>query len=154
VKHLERLLDRTYFACHVRLNDSDAFVIWYQDERDGFIRQPDERLVVAKSIEDLEEAAARIGSALAWEQPTEYDFDRLRDWCRHPSAETVECAAFLNAWNFFDDLARIHENPHSSYANLSRKAAPTYDRLFWGNELPSVTPPDERYCPDWSADDL
>ena len=66
----------------------------------------------------------------------------------------MECSAFLNAWNFFDDLAGLHTGVDSEYTRLSRAAATCYDKLFWGNNLPSVTPPGERFEPTWSPDDL
>jgi hypothetical protein len=147
-------VERLYFACCVRMNGSDAFVIWYQDEHDGFVRSPDGQLLVADSFRSLAAVAAGMGLPLVPDETAEYDFDRLRDWCRRPSAEGVECPAFLNAWNFFDDLAGLHNNPDSPYAKLSRGAGQSYDKLFWGNNLPSVTPPGERFTPSWGADEL
>jgi hypothetical protein len=29
-----------------------------------------------------------------------------------------------------------------------------YDKLFWGNNLPLITPEGERYLPEWSADEV
>jgi len=29
-----------------------------------------------------------------------------------------------------------------------------YDKLFWGNNLPAMTPPGERFVPTWSAEEL
>src|SRR5437763_4943323 len=52
-----------------------------------------------------------------------------------------------DAWNFFDDLTGLHAAPGTEYAQLSRAAAACYDKLFWGNNLPSVTPPGERLFP-------
>lgn len=147
-------MERLYFAFCMRMNGSNTFVIWYQAESDGFLRKPDNRLVAAFSIECLADAASRIGVTLAADQIIDYDFDRLRVWCQHPSAENVECPAFLDAWNCFDDLAGLRLNPDSAYAKLSRNAGPTYDKLFWGNNLPSVTPPGELFTPSWEADEL
>jgi hypothetical protein len=60
----------------------------------------------------------------------------------------------LDAWNFLDDLAGMHVGADTPYARLSRGAAECYDRLFWGNNLPAVTPPGERFEPVWSAEEL
>ena len=147
-------MERLYFACRVRLNGADVFVIWYQDERDGFIRRPEGRLLTAESREALAAKATELGLLLVPDDLVEYDLDRLRAWCRRPNAEAVDCPAFLNAWNFFDDLAGLHDKPNTTYARLSREAAGSYDKLFWGNNLPSVTPPGERFYPSWAADEL
>jgi hypothetical protein len=50
-------MERLYFACRVRLNGSDTFVIWFQDERDGFVRHSDGHLVAAEAF------------AAAWRRP-------------------------------------------------------------------------------------
>jgi hypothetical protein len=147
-------VERLYFACRVRMNGSDAFVIWYQDDRDGFVRKHDERLLVADSVESLAEAAAEISVTLVPDETTDYDFDRLRAWCEHANPASLEYATLLNAWNFFDDLARLNENPDSNFAKLSRSAETVYDKIFWGNNLPSVTPGGERFVPMWEADEL
>jgi hypothetical protein len=147
-------VERLYFACRVRMNGSDALVLWYQDERDGFVRRPDGQLLVAGSPGSLTSAAAEMGLSLGQEDTAAYDFDQLWEWCRRPSAEGVECPAFLNAWNFFDDLAGLHDNPESEYAKLSRGAARSYDKLFWGNNPPSMTPPGKSFTPKWSEDEL
>jgi len=95
-----------------------------------------------------------MGLQLVPHDVVEYDFDRLRSWCRQPSAAGIDYSAFLNAWNFFDDLAGLHDNPGTAYARLSRGAGRGYDKLFWGSNLPSVTPPGEWFTPSWGADEL
>ncbi len=87
-------------------------------------------------------------------EPIEYDFDELRAWCALPDATGLDCSAFLNAWNFLDDLAGLHSGSDTPYTRLSRGAAVCYDKLFWGNNLPPVTPPGERFEPVWRADQL
>jgi hypothetical protein len=66
----------------------------------------------------------------------------------------VDCPVFLNAWNFFDDLAGLHDTPDTPYARLSHEAARSYDKLFWGCNLPSVTPVGEHFDPSWRPEEL
>jgi len=114
---------RLYFVCRLRFHGSDTFVIWYQDERDGFLRTPDGRLLCAPTHEDIAATAAARGIAFDPDKITDYDFDQLEQWCRTPRAEQVDCPVFLNAWNFFDDLAGLHDTPDTPYARLSHEAA-------------------------------
>jgi len=95
-----------------------------------------------------------MGLSLVPDEPARYDFDQLREWCIGAEASGVDCPALLNAWNFFDDLARLHDDAESDYAKLSRGAETSYDKLFWGNNLPSMTPPGESFTPVWSAEEL
>jgi hypothetical protein len=136
------------------MNGVDTFVLWYQEEREGFVRRPDGQLLAACSLEDLASAAAEMGLPLVHDEPARYDFDQLREWCVRAESADVDCPVFLDAWNFFDDLARLHEDCQSDYAKLSRRASQSYDKLFWGNNLPSMTPPGKRFTPTWSAEEL
>jgi len=83
-----------------------------------------------------------------------YDFDRVRTWCDAPVAAGVECRAFLDVWNFLDDLSGLPADADTPYTRLSRAAAGSYDKLFWANNLPAVTPPGEHFDPSWSPEEL
>jgi hypothetical protein len=84
----------------------------------------------------------------------EYDFDRIRAWCGAPDAAGVDCRAFLDAWNFLDDLTGLHAAADTPHTRLSRAAGGVYDKLFWGNNFAAVTPPGERFDPSWSPEEL
>jgi hypothetical protein len=147
-------MERQFYVCRLKVSREGVYVIWYQDTRDGFVRTSEGRLLCAGTLEDIRGRANELGICLVPEEVVDYNLDRLRAWCRQPTANGVDCPAFLNAWNLLDDLAAIHDHPGTSYAQLSRAAAQSYDKLFWGNNLPSVTPPGERYVPSWSAQEL
>src|SRR5438132_8255519 len=114
------MADRPYFVCRVRLDELDAFIIWYSDERDGFAENPDGSLLSAPTHEAIGATAAERDIALVPNEMQDYDFDQIKAWCAAPRAEDVDCTAFLNAWNFFDDLAQFRERPDTVYARLSR----------------------------------
>lgn len=151
---VRQMPDQTYYCCLIRLDGDDKFVIWFEAERDGFVCDSDGRLIWASSPAELATTARNRGISLVAENATLYDFDQISDWIQCRAPERVDCDAFLNAWNFFDDLARIHERPDRNYAKLSWAAANVYDLLFWGCNLPSVTPPGERFEPTWPRESL
>jgi hypothetical protein len=131
----------------VRLDGVARFVAWYTADLDGFLRAPDGRLVVVDTVKAL-------GVPLVGPEPVGYDFDRIRAWCAVPDATGVDCQAFLDAWNFLDDLTGLHAGADTPHTRLSREAAGVYDKLFWGNNLPAVTPPGARFEPSWSPEEL
>lgn len=149
-----RRVKRLYYVCRVRLDDSDGFVVWYQSEQSGFVRTAGDQLLVAKSLDQLVAAACGCGITLASREVTSYDFDRLAAWCERPREDDIDCVAFLNAWNFVDDLARTEDFPDTPFAVLNREAAHCYDKLFWGNNISAVMPPGEKYIPSWTPDDV
>lgn len=121
---------RRYYACRVRFDGAPAFLIGYADDRDGFVRDPDARLVAAPTADALAEAAAARGLALEPGAPDDHDLDALRAWCADPDPARVDPPRFLDAWNVFDDLARLYERTGSPYTRLSRRAEGCYDKLF------------------------
>jgi hypothetical protein len=54
------------------------------------------------------------------------------------------CAQLLNAWNLLGDIAR---SVNASLDDRGPEADKCYDKLFYGNNLPSITPPGEHYGP-------
>ena len=56
----------------------------------------------------------------------------------------------MAAWNLFSDVAHSMPDKGSAFEHLDSQ--PTiYDKLFWGNNLPSMTPEGMHYSPEWSA---
>jgi hypothetical protein len=96
--------------------------------------------------------AESLGQSVAVDAPVDYDLERIEAWCRQPNEATLDCEAALNAWNLFADLPA--SAPSDLFAHVSRTASAEYDKLFHGNNLPSVTPPGHQFTPLWAADEL
>jgi len=146
--------ERLHYLCRVRLKEIVVFVVWHSGERDGFVRDKAGRLRAACTPEALTATAGARNVLPVNSEPIEYDFDRIRTWCAAPDVAGVDHAAFLDAWNFLNDLAGLHDGADMPYTRLSRGAAECYDKLFWGSNLPAVTPAGERFEPAWQADEL
>ena len=101
---------RLYYKCRLRLKATVMFVIWYTDDRDGFVRDEGGRLLVAQTAAALAEAAKAQEIDLVKNETAEYDFDRIRAWCLAPDSAGIDYSGFLNAWNFFDDLAGLSDS--------------------------------------------
>ena len=136
-----------YYPCRVLLDGERRFVAWYTADLDGFLRDSDGRLVVTGTV-------GALGVSLTVGEPVEYDFDCIRAWCAAPDPAGVDCRAFLDAWNFLDDLTGLHAGADTPHTRLSRAAVGVYEKLFWGNNLPAFTPPGERFEPSWSPEEL
>lgn len=139
------------YTCRVRLNELLFFVAWYDGNPDGFLCAASGDLLVAETLHALEAAA---GVTPVAEEPADYDFDRIRTWCASPEATRVDCKSLLDAWNFFDDMAGLHGGADTPYTRLSRAAAGCYDKVFWGSNVPAVTPAGERFIPSWEPAQL
>lgn len=144
-----------YQLCLLRLAGQAGYFVWTTD-REG--DAPDAVVVVDGQIPVFERASAAHafarGRGLIQEEtaPTLFDFDRLATWCRQPDVVAVDCEGLLNAWNLFGDIPR--ETDSNLFAHVDRGANHVYDKLFWGNNIPAVTPAGESYTPEWSSAEL
>jgi len=147
-------MERSYYICSLRLDGFETFVIWYEDVHDGFVRDAQGRLLWEKARNAVFSVAAKLKLQPVSDEIAFYDFDEVASWCQLPTAAGVNCKSFLNAWNFFDDLAELHDRRDTPYSMLSRAKQQSYDKIFWGNNLPSLTPPGESFTPMWQAEEL
>ena len=135
---------KLYYLCRFQLNGS-CFVIWYTNDDDGLLHESTGRLFTFSTEEGALTHAAVSGLILEDGPPMHFDFDSLARWCERPSAETIDCSGFLNAWNMLFDAGALQAG------DFDRDV---YDKLFWGNNLPAVTPLGETYTPRWTLDEM
>jgi hypothetical protein len=125
-------------------------MIWYGGESDGVLLSESDRIALFASRDELVRYATDRNLGLEAEVGIVYDFDDLSRWLANAVSETVDCEFLLNMWNMCADVAG------SLGAGLEEPEAamPIYDKLFRGCNLPSMTPPGERFKPSWSVDEI
>ena len=89
---------------------------------------------------------------LVQEEPCLHHLDAIVEWLKveHPEPEgkaAINCNEFLAAWNLFADVSRSIGGNFDADREFT---ADIYDKLFWGNNLPAVTPEGQCYIPFWS----
>jgi len=83
--------------------------------------------------------------------PLLHDLDVVAQWLRRSLPAEIDCDVFLTAWNLFGDLAA---SVNGDFDRDRHRTQHVYEKLFWGNNLPAVTPPGKQYTPIWSDDEL
>ena len=148
----------THYPYPVVLDDRVIYILWATDEAPHDY-EPDEVVLnesgdmpVFADIYALRSFAERHGLAMAddWESHP-LRLDVVDDWLRNPS-DDIDCPTFLNTWNLFSDLATSLNGRRSHIDD--RQYMDIYDKVFFGNNLPPVTPPGEYYVPAWSDDEI
>jgi hypothetical protein len=143
---------RSRYPVPVQLDGALRYIVWYESEDfDGIELDERGQMLAFADIPALDGYAA----AHAWDLcdiTSPYQFDYLRTWLEQPTANGIDCPAFLNAWNLFIDL-------RSAIAGRDTIRDPdgarsVYDKLFRGNNLPSVTPKGERFQPAWDESEI
>lgn len=141
---------RSCYAVGLRFGGFDQFFVWYSGESDGVLLSSPDRISVFPTMLELERYAARQNLKLETESAPLYDCDRLARWLAEPSRERPDCPFLLDMWNMFNDVACSLGDSLAEPSGADK----VYDKLFWGCNLPVVTPPGKHFEPCWSADDL
>ena len=138
-----------YYTIRCRLDGIGRHCVWYTNHADGVLVGGDGAILSFRNRSDLETYASHAGFEFDAEEPILYDLDAIDRWLENPEGSAIDCKLVLEAWNLFDDVASSIE-----FEWISQEADVVYDKLFWGNNLPAVTPPGKRYDPIWSDDEV
>ncbi|MGL3806141.1 hypothetical protein ACSYDW_08600 [Paeniglutamicibacter sp. R2-26] len=116
-----------------------------EGDTDGVLVDND-RVVVVRAPEEFSVVADQYGLSLEEDSGDVQKLDGLERLLELPTSDDL-CAQVLNAWNLFDDIAR---SVGPALESRSPSLDTCYDKLFWGNNLESVTPAGEHYSPYFS----
>ena len=139
---------RKHYRVRYRLDGLDRYLIWFSDDSDGVVLETGRSVASFRTRSDLDSFAESRGLAFEPGEPAEFDLDSVEAWLREPDGSTVDCDVFLNAWNLFGDIASSRGDASLERSSLS--AGRVYGKLFWGCNVPAVTPDGEQYVPSWS----
>lgn len=140
--------DRRHYGVHYRLDQREGCLAWHTSEGlDGVLVNAERRDVLRATAEGLCAYLDERGVGLVEDPFASYDLDALDRWLRHPRKRTVDCAAFLNSWSLFTDVAV--SSGREGFDPKHRASTKVYSKLFFGCNLPSITPPGRHYEPIW-----
>ena len=144
-------MSRDYYSFRFHLDSHDGFLIYFQDEPDGFVTDAGGNLPYFLNTADLSQYASTLGLTVDAESPNSANLDILVAWLESKDADAVDCKTFLEAWNLFDDVSKT---VGGNFDADQKKTQKIYNKLFWGNNIPAVTPEGEHYEPLWSKREL
>jgi hypothetical protein len=118
---------------------------------DGFVTEADGSVPSFRDPQALHNYALARQIQIREAEPVLSNLDVIEHWLRHASSTAIDCHAFLDAWNLFTDLS---QSVHGNFDHQHKRTQRVYEKLFWGNNLPSVTPPGKHYTPHWSDQEV
>lgn len=145
-------MNRNYFILWYRLDRVDSYLIWYTNDFDGVVVDNSEQVIMFKYIPLLRKYADKCGLHIEEEEPGLHNLDAVKDWIENPSKTDINCDILLSAWNLFIDIASSVQDV--TFDRDREKTDLIYEKLFWGNNLPAVTPPGKHYKPNWTDDEI
>lgn len=131
-------------------------IVWQTDdgtqEVDGdtdCVLVDDDRIVSVRTPEEFSPIARQHGLSLEEDAGAPQNLDGLERLLELPASAEI-CTQVLNAWNLYNDIAR---SVGATLEDRSQDVDRCYDKLFYGNNLESVTPAGEDYHPCFDGEE-
>lgn len=143
-------MESIYCRIDIRWKRQQYYFLWLGSEEVRLIQDEEGRLILFESIHCLEQYVGQRGFLLDREGVYDYNFDEIKNWA-HQLTDEIDLGKVLNTWNMLDDVLSALRIPFEGNKQdaLSKQI---YDKLFAGNNLPSIKPADEAdYIPIWTG---
>jgi hypothetical protein len=141
---------KKYYACKYRFADQDAYLLWFTNDQDGVLVD-NGQVLSFRMLAHLQGYAAAHAIPIESAVPPFYNLDAVVNWLHHDSDTPIDCELLLMTWNLFRDVAT---SVHRPFDRNPERTQIVYEKLFYGNNLPSITPTDEYYEPQWAEDEI
>jgi hypothetical protein len=142
-----------FFSLLYRLKSVDRYLIWISNERDSVAVDNGGRVLTFESTAALGRYAELNHIRLESETPALHDLDWVALWTESPD-RPVDCKEALAAWNIFSDIATSVGATGLTFSRLDSEQGTIYQKLFWGNNPPSLTPEGCEFVPEWSPGEI
>ncbi|MEW5858947.1 MAG: hypothetical protein AB1861_16445 [Cyanobacteriota bacterium] len=141
-----------YFIFWYRLDQVDSYLIWYENEPDGVILDSTGIVPIFPEIDRLLAYVGSLGLHLEKQELILLDLDVVKHWLDKQRNTHIDCDRFLCAYNLFSDVALSVDD--NGFDRDRQRTNSIYNKLFWGNNLPVVTPLGKHYEPIWRDDEI
>ncbi|REJ95962.1 MAG: hypothetical protein DWQ29_01270 [Planctomycetota bacterium] len=133
----------------MRVDSRDVFFLWFTDEVDGVVLEAG-NLVTFSTLQECIDFAETRHLDLGSRESTVVAIDQARDWIEHFETSPVDARVLLNTWNMLEDYLRSRGSSGESFPLGENDL---YEKLFFANNLPSITPSGQKFAPDWSLEE-
>lgn len=148
-------MSRIYYPVRYLLDNTTRYFLWYSDdagdEADGVVVDQDKSVLVFQTPIALAEYAHAHELLPLAEEDGLHNFDVIRKSLKRKRPGQIDCNAFLTGWNMFGDISASVGGGFDPDRAQTQKI---YRKLFWGSNLPAVTPPGKHFEPRWSRADI
>lgn len=148
-------MSREYYPCRYRFRQAERLLIWFTNDVDGVFADDQFKIPTFPTIEALRSAfPSLVDGCLALAPAILHDLDFVESRCRSTKSPAVDCGSFLAAWNLLADVARSVGDSGFPFLESDRALDHEYEKLFFGSNLPAITPPGQCFKPSWIDDEF
>jgi hypothetical protein len=144
-------MSETWYPLALRVGGRTLFLLWGSDDwaLNRIIADAGRVVSFSDEVSARQYALAKNLTLAPKEELHLHDLDSAVRWLE-ADAEP-DCSLLLAIWNLAGDVARSVNEP---FEDRGGALDDVYDKLFFGNNLPSMTPPGEQYHPEWTEEEL
>lgn len=133
-------------------------LIWQTNGRDTFRWVSPKCLLQASTVMNLKRQLRAEAAQVHWSEHAEIDFDKfwtaLESLRANRASSSETCSVLLKGWNFIEDMGRTFNLKKEMKRLRSKLLDKAYEKVFYGCNLPSVTPKGKSYRPLWSTAEI
>lgn len=135
-------------------------LVWQSNEdgHDNFKIDDNNLLISAVTKIELNKLLGTQAENLNWEYYNEINFDKFLNSLKNLKSGTyskeVTCNTLIEGWNFIEDLAYTLGLDQELDKLNSPTMKKVYNKCFFGNNLPSITPERKSYNPIWREEEI
>lgn len=133
-----------------------VFVLWIEGHsaEDDLLKDSAGKILATRSRAELIKQSARIlRGKWSFDHTVPYDFNKFRQALRSLRAgkysRTATCETLNNGWNLLEDMLRTIDALENSELYQNKQLKKMYGKLFYGCNLPAITPNNKTYHPIW-----
>jgi hypothetical protein len=142
--------ERQHFIIPYRLDGRDRCLLWFSDKRDGVLLTETGTVATFANQESATAFAQERSLSVELDTSGHWDFDVIAQWISAPAAGRIDCDHIYNVWNLLGDIAESI----GAALEFSDEELHVHEKLFWGCNIAAVTPSNERFVPEWPADQI
>ncbi|MDE6787883.1 MAG: hypothetical protein K2J47_00995 [Ruminococcus sp.] len=119
--------------------DCEKYLIWHNDDKGkDVVEIRNNKILVFDTLESAEKFAG--DDCECWE----YNISELEKFI-HAHNKNFDCKIILDFWNIFNDI--LYSFGEKIPDERTKRSDRCYNKLFFGNNLPAITPDGECYIP-------
>ena len=153
---------KEYYVLNFLLNGKQLNALWFSDkENNDLLLSENNKILLFKSNTKIEENSIMINDSIQYTEFV-YNFDKINDenrWVRKAKKSYMDKEDFfeidniyiLSLWNILKD---VFTTIQIEFIGDDYKYDDIYNKIFFGNNCPSVTPKDKEYIPLWKIKEI
>lgn len=146
------------FPVSVKNEGRTRFLVWCEGQSGDYYLRDGDNLIAGDSLDALRNALAEKSRGVDWGSLCLIDIDQLFSDFEAISIEHTsdddQNSLFLDGWNFFEDLIRTFGLEQDFSKFRTARLDKVYEKIFWGCNLPAVTPEAKSYSPLWAENEI